>query len=106
MLNYDVILKKVEKTKAILELLQDGMDSPTLRFPEAVLYGKKLITNNRNVVKEESYSERNIRVISRAEDVSRIDASFFTDPPEESYPNRESVSTKRFVPFLKEKLFQ
>ena len=60
-LNYDVILRKIEKTNVLLELLQEGMDTHTLRYPEAVSYGKKLITNNAGVVREKSYSEQNIR---------------------------------------------
>ena len=99
-LDYDVVLRKVEKTCVLLELLQEGMDTHTLRYPEAVSYGKKLLTNYANVVNEKSYSPQNIRVISRASDVSMIDASFFQSPIAEEYPEKDSVSSRNFLSFL------
>ena len=103
-LNYDVILKKTEKTNVVLELLQAGMDTHTLRYPEAVNYGKKLITNNTNVVHEKSYSKRNICVIRQPEDAALIDRSFFNSPAEETYPNMDSVSSRSFLTFIKDQL--
>ena len=103
-LDYDVVLRKIEKTNVILELLQEGLDSYTLRYPEAVNYGKKLVTNNPYVVQQESYSERNIRLISRASDVSDIDTSFFKLPLEEPYQNTDSVSSLRFLTSIRENL--
>ena len=103
-LDYDVILRKVEKTNVLLELLQEGMDTHTLRYPEAVSYGKKLITNNAGVVREKSYSAQNIRLIRRASDVADIDSSFFTSPLTEQYPNKDSVSSRHFLTFIKDNL--
>lgn len=103
-LNYDVILRKIEKTNVLLELLQEGMDTHTLRYPEAVSYGKKLITNNAGVVREKSYSEQNIRLIRRASDVANIEETFFTSPLRENYPDRDSVSSRHFLTFIKDNL--
>ena len=103
-LDYDEILRKIEKTNVILELLQEGMDSHTLRYPEAVNYGKKLITNNSNVISERSYSEENIRIIREPGDVSAIDKSFFKSPIAQDYPNRDSVSSRNFLTFIKDNL--
>ena len=103
-LNYDVILRKTEKTNVVLELLQEGMDTHTLRYPEAVNYGKKLITNNANVVHEKSYSKYNISLIRHPEDVALIDRSFFNSPAGEAYPDIESVSSRSFLTFIKEQL--
>ena len=103
-LDYDVVLKKVEKTNVLLELLQAGMDSHTLRYPEAVNYGKKLLTNNRSVITEKSYSPQNIRIIQNADDVAAIDVSFFKTPIAEDYPCRESVSSRSFLTFIQNNL--
>lgn len=103
-LNYDVILRKTEKTNVVLELLQEGMDTHTLRYPEAVNYGKKLITNNTSVIQEKSYSKHNICVIRQPEDVALIDRSFFNSPAEAVYPNIESVSSRNFLTFIKEQM--
>ena len=100
-LNYDVILRKIEKTNVILELLQEGMDSQTLRYSEAVNYRKKLLTNNRNVVNELSYSAHNIHVIASPDDVSEINTAFFKTSIEEEYPNRDSVSSRNFLSFIR-----
>lgn len=103
-LNYNVILRKIEKTNVLLELLQEGMDTHTLRYPEAVNYGKKLLTNNAGVVREESYSEKNIRLFCQATDVADIERTFFDSPIQESYPNKDSVSSRHFLTFIKNNL--
>lgn len=99
-LDYDVILKKTERTNVVLELLQEGMDTYTLRFPEAVTYGRKLITNNSAVIHEKSYSPENIRVIRQASDIASIETSFFSSPSQIPYPNRDAVSSRHFLTFL------
>lgn len=103
-LDYDVILKKTEKTNVVLELLQEGMDTHTLRYPEAVSYNKKLVTNNPHVVNEKSFSEKNIRIILQASDIASVDAEFFTSPLEEDYPDKDSVSSRNFLTFIRDNL--
>ena len=104
LLNYDIVLRKVERTKVLLELLQDGMDTHTMRFPEAVNYGKKLITNNLNAVNEKSYSAANIRLIRNAADVGEIEKEFFKEPLAEDYPEKESVSSRNILRVIEENL--
>ena len=44
-LPFSEVLKNVNKSKAILEVMQEGAFSPTTRYAEALLYKKYLITN-------------------------------------------------------------
>lgn len=104
LLNYDIVLRKVEKTKVILELLQDGMDTHTMRYPEAVNYGKKLITNNKSIVCEKNYLSGNIRVINSASDAAEIEKEFFDSELNESYPDKDSVSARNLLKVIEDNL--
>ena len=56
-------LSKVQSSDCLLEILQDGMSGATFRTWEAVVYNKKLITNNQSVKDEEFYNPQYIQVI-------------------------------------------
>ena len=49
-MNYDDVVCHIKKSKMLLEIMQEGQTSGTLREHEAVIYGKKLITNNKYIV--------------------------------------------------------
>lgn len=46
---YDQVLKYVEKSKYILELLQEGQTGITFRCYECFLYNRVLVTNNKKI---------------------------------------------------------
>jgi len=102
-LNYDDVLKYVQKTKVIYELVQEGQVASTLRLCEAVVYGKKLLTNNENIVKSKYYSPHNIQIYRSAES---IDVSFFTKQNGDiEYPNRKLLSPSNFLDYLEKCLW-
>lgn len=68
-LPYDVIIKNIEKSNCILEILQDGQKMQTIRYLEAVCYKKKLLTNNDNIVKYPYYNEKFMRVFKTVDDI-------------------------------------
>ena len=69
-LPYEEVVKKVKASKAILEIMQEGAVGYTLRTCEAIVYGKKLITDNAEIKNEPFYSPKNVSVIKNAEDIS------------------------------------
>jgi len=70
-MTYDEILVHISKTKAILEILQQGQSSPTLRTFEALFFSKKLITNNLKIKEFDFYNENNIFIIGE-DDISKL----------------------------------
>lgn len=69
LLNYDDVLKYVEKTKIIYENVQEGQTSATLRLPESYVYRKKLLTNNNSMRKSKFYGDGFIFTYVKLEDI-------------------------------------
>ncbi len=75
LMSYSEMLYHTVNTRCIFEINQAGADGYTSRFLEAVIYGKKLITDNAFVKQSKYYTPSNIQVIN---DMSEIDTSFVT----------------------------
>lgn len=71
-ISYTDYLRHMALSKCILDINQQGAVGFTLRFWEALVYGKKLITNNRSVLSEPFYDERQFKYIEDI-DTSVID---------------------------------
>ncbi len=56
-------LEKIEKSKYILDLLIDEHSGLSFRVFESLYYEKKLISNNKNILKYDFYSPENIFII-------------------------------------------
>lgn len=99
-MDYDDVVCHVKKSKILLEIMQDGQTSGTLREHEAVIYGKKLLTNNRYVVNRSFYVPENISVF---ENVDEIDMEFIKDKEFiAEYPNKDAISPRALIKFLQE----
>lgn len=83
-LPYTEIIEADLKSNCILELLQPGQKSFTLRTQEAICLGRKLLTNNKNIANEEFYDPRYIEIFEKVED---IDWNFVKDRDEVDYSN-------------------
>ena len=81
---YSDVVKRIQRSCCILELLNPGQHGNTLRFKEAICYNRKLITNNPDVLKSKYYNPRWIHFFNRVED---IDAEWIMngDTPEYKY---------------------
>ncbi|MCI7613404.1 MAG: hypothetical protein MSS66_10540 [Selenomonadaceae bacterium] len=62
---YDEVIANIKGCKAILELVSDGQTGITQRPYEAIYYGKKLITNNKGVMKYSFYNEERVFVLGQ-----------------------------------------
>lgn len=66
---YSYVLDEVQSTNCIIEFLQNGQSSQTLRYFEAVCFNKKLLTNNKNVKNLSFYDERYMKIFEKLEDI-------------------------------------
>lgn len=95
---YVEVIKRVQNSKCILEILQNGQSAPTLRTLEAITYNKKLLTNNISILNETFYSKEYISVFS---DVNTIDLNFLRrNIGEIDYNYYESISPKALLNFI------
>lgn len=70
---YAEMLYHSVNSRCILEINQDLADGYTSRFLEAVMFNKRLITNNQSIKSSEFYNNDYIQIV---EDFSKIDTNF------------------------------
>lgn len=90
-LEYSETLKKVARCKCLVELLAEGQTSCSYRYYEAVVYNKKLITNNKNITEMPIYDPKYMKYIESVDD---IDWEWIKDESavEYNYDNEFSIS--------------
>ncbi|MBQ3355855.1 MAG: hypothetical protein IJG45_01900 [Oscillospiraceae bacterium] len=76
-ISYRENILNIQKSKCILEIVQQGCDAATLRTEEAHIYRRKLLTNNRNLTKQAYYDPSHMAVFSNADE---IDTAFLKAP--------------------------
>ena len=97
-------LKHVKKTKCLLEIMQGGGHGYTLRACEAIMYGKKMITDNPEIAEAPFY---NPELISAFETVEDIDASFVTTGSAVvDYRWKDNLSPLKLLEYIDERLQQ
>lgn len=74
-ISYSEMLFRTVNSRCVLEFMQDGAVGNTSRFIEAVMYNKKLITNNYSIRSSEFYNSNYIQIVSNASDID----PFFID---------------------------
>lgn len=62
-ISYLSLLEYISKSKVLLDITQSGQVGLTLRTMESLFFEKKLITNNKSIVKEDFYHKENIFII-------------------------------------------
>ncbi|SER41232.1 hypothetical protein [Lachnobacterium bovis] len=68
-LPYDEMLRRMQSSKCILDITQKGQSGVTLRYYEAIVYNKKLLTNNENIKKLPFYDERYMKFYTNLGDI-------------------------------------
>lgn len=66
---YEDVVADILSTNCILEILQDGQKSQSLRYLEALAYNKKLLSNNPNLNKLPGYDARYMKYFEKVDDV-------------------------------------
>lgn len=91
---YEQVLKDIQQSSAIIELLQKNQYGPSLRYYEAVVYNKKLITTNKLIVNYPYYDKRWMKVIQAAEE---IDIEWLNNNEEVNYGYKGDFSPIHLV---------
>jgi ribosomal protein S8 len=82
---YKDIIKREMSAKALLEILQDGQHGLTWRALEALFYGKKLITNFKEIKQYDFYRKQNIFILG-IDELNTLKK--FMDSPFEAVPDQ------------------
>ena len=91
-------LKHVKATKALLEIMQQGGHGYTLRACEAIMYDKKMITDNPEMADAPFYSPERISLFENTAD---IDAEFvLREPVKADYGYREQLSPINLLEYV------
>lgn len=78
-MSYNQYLEKLCESRVILEIVQMGQTGNTMRMMEALFYKKKVITNNKNVIKMDFYDPTYIYVFEKIDDLNFNDVVNFLD---------------------------
>lgn len=97
-LAYPIIVSLIESTNCVLEVLQEGQDTQTIKYHEAVVYGKKLLTNNRHVFELPYYDDTMMKYFEKPED---IDWEWVRTENKTQYDYKGEFSPVLLVDFLK-----
>ena len=104
-LTYRENLNYAVNAKCLLELMQPGAVGYTFRTSEALLYGKKLITNNLSIEKAPFYKPENICLLKRpSKDFFAEAAKILFDKRDIFYENTNLISPEHLLLFVEEKL--
>lgn len=96
--SYKEVLKSTLKSNCILEIVRPGQSGFTLRAFEAVVYNKKLLTNNEAIKDFEFYNPQYMKVFKKVED---IDWNWVENKTCVNYHYDGSFSPVKFIKELK-----
>lgn len=95
-------LKRMKAAKCLLEIMQKGGHGYTLRVCEAIMYDKKMLTNNPEVEKAPFYSPERISTFKTADE---IDTDFvLREPVSVDYHYKDKLSPMRFLEYIDRQL--
>lgn len=95
---YPEVLEKVKSSNCILEILQEGQETQSIRYFEALVYNKKLLTNNRHVSELPYYDERFMKYFK---DFNEIDAAWISERAPIEYGYRGEYSPIHLIDFIR-----
>lgn len=102
-MKYSDMLYKTVNSKVVLEVNQGCVDGFTSRFLEAVLYNKKLLTNNVAVKNNDYYNEEYINIFSNPED---INVDFILQDKEVDYHYKNEFSPVHLINLIDKTLIE
>lgn len=90
-------LRKVQKTKCVLDITQRGTDGFDVRVWEVVVYGKKIISNNRRLKEAPFYNPKLIFVF---DDVAEIDPDWIKADVYDEYKIYDNIMPEEWLKFV------
>lgn len=100
-ISYEENIAYVQKSKCLLEILQDGAVGATFRCWEAIIYDKILLTNNESLKKEDFYSDQFISIFDKA---SNMNVEILKNEKKFCSPYKTARFPSNFLQFLSENL--
>lgn len=89
---YEEVIQSVVNTNCILEVMQDNQEGATLRYLEAVVYNKKLLTNNKSITTFPFYNPQYMKIFETVDD---IDINWIKNQDVVDYGYKDEFSPKR-----------
>ena len=93
-ISYKDNIENTLKANCILEIVQEKQKGSTLRYFEAVIYNKKLLTNNKEIEKYPFFNARYMRIFS---DLDDIDVEWISQKEEIDYGYNGEFSPMRLI---------
>lgn len=88
MLSYRDNLYLAARSSCIVELVQEGQSGITLRALESIFLGKKLLTNNKDILKSSLFKKNNIMYFENSDSISNEELIAFIKKPFDEYPQQ------------------
>ncbi|WP_143413757.1 hypothetical protein [Haemophilus paracuniculus] len=92
-------VSNILKSNVILELLQHKQSGNSLRYQEAIIYNKKLITTNKNIVNLPFFNEKNMVII---DNLDQIDLDWIQDKTIVDYCYNNEFSATKLIDHIAE----
>jgi hypothetical protein len=102
-LPYKEVLKRMCRSRCVLEILQKPGEGPTLRTTEAIIYNKKIITNDVDAATNTFYNNRFVHIFDIPEN---INLNFIKDDSEPHYNYDGEYSANNFLKRIEEILLK
>ncbi|MBR0353402.1 MAG: hypothetical protein IJH53_09400 [Oscillospiraceae bacterium] len=96
-ISYDEVLKRSLESSCIIDIVQKDQKALTLRPYEAVVYNRKLLTNNRSILDFKYYNSRYMQLFERAEE---IDWDWIAADTEVDYGYQGDYSPRKLLELL------
>lgn len=93
-ISYNENIRNIMQCGCLLELMHEGYTNATQRYPEAVIYNKKLLSNNDAIRNFPYYDERYMKIFH---DVSEIDWDWLKRPIEVDYQYKGDFSPDKLL---------
>jgi hypothetical protein len=93
-LPYKEVIRRMRRSRCVLEILQKPGEGPTLRTTEAIVYNKKIITNDLEATSNPFYDDRFVHIF---DDPENINLSFIKEDIEPHYNYRGEYSANDFL---------
>lgn len=102
-MEYKKNLNFIRESNCLLEILHDGYQNVTQRYVEAILYSKKLLTNNEEIKTYPFYNEKYMKIFKN---ISDIDWNWVCLNEEVKYGYHDEFSPKVLLTDLERRIYE
>ncbi len=100
-LSYPEMIRRMQRSRSVLEILQRPGEGPTLRMIEAIVYNKKIMTNDAGASGNPFYDKRFMHIFDVPEN---LDPGFIRDTGEPDYRYQDEYSAWNLIRAIEEHL--